>query len=125
MVFGLHRNHTINTSLFTSMILPGCPSPVQMTDVTSSELSETSRLYCSWDAVLLRYRQEGLDVGLINKSTPNLVGEHTLRKIGSSSFMLVIESLNRKTAYAYMDMTKDLDLSEQIPHQNFDPQCSP
>lgn len=64
----------------------------------SSELSETPRLYCSWDAVLLRYRQEGLDVGLINKSTPNLVGEHTLRKIGSSSFMLVIESLNRKTA---------------------------
>jgi len=36
-------------------------------------------LYRSWDAVL-RFRQEGLAVGLINKSTLNLVDEQTLRK---------------------------------------------
>jgi transketolase C-terminal domain/subunit len=53
-------------------------------------------LYRSWDAVL-RCRQEGLDVGLINKPTLNLVDEQTLRKIGSSPFVLVVESLNQKT----------------------------
>jgi transketolase C-terminal domain/subunit len=53
-------------------------------------------LYRSWDAVL-RCRQQGLDVGLINKPTLNLVDEQTLRKIGSSPFVLVVESLNQKT----------------------------
>lgn len=53
-------------------------------------------LYRSWDAVL-RVRQEGLDVGLINKATLNLVDEQTIRKIGSSPFVLVVESLNQKT----------------------------
>jgi len=49
-------------------------------------------LYRSWDAVL-RCRQEGLDVGLINKPTLNLVYEQTLMKIGTSSFVLVVESV--------------------------------
>ncbi|KAG1896922.1 thiamine diphosphate-binding protein [Suillus fuscotomentosus] len=99
-------------------------------------------LYRSWDAVL-RCRQEGLDVGLINKPTLNLVDEQTLRKIGSSPFVLVVESLNQKTGlgskmgtwlierqltpkYGYMGTTKEGcgGLSEQIPHQNLDPQCS-
>lgn len=97
-------------------------------------------LYRSWDAVL-RCRKEGLDVGLINKPTLNLVDEQTLRKIGSSPFVLVVESLNQKTGlgskmgtwlierqltpkYGYMGTTKEGcgGLSEQIPHQNLDPQ---
>ncbi|KAG1737144.1 thiamine diphosphate-binding protein [Suillus paluster] len=98
-------------------------------------------LYRSWDAVL-RCRQQGLDVGLINKPTLNLVDEETLKKIGSSPFVLVVESLNQKTGlgskmgtwlierqltpkYGYMGTTKEGcgGLSEQIPHQNLDPQA--
>ncbi|KAG2132939.1 thiamine diphosphate-binding protein [Suillus clintonianus] len=97
-------------------------------------------LYRSWDAVL-RCRKEGLDVGLINKPTLNLVDEQTLKKIGASPFVLVVESLNQKTGlgskmgtwlierqltpkYGYMGTTKEGcgGLSEQIPHQNLDPQ---
>ncbi|KAI6155512.1 thiamine diphosphate-binding protein [Pisolithus tinctorius] len=97
-------------------------------------------LYRSWDAVL-RCRQEGLDVGLINKPTLNVVDEQTIRKIGSSPFVLVVESFNQKTGlgskfgtwllerqltpkYGYMGTTKEGcgGLSEQIPFQNLDPQ---
>jgi transketolase len=97
-------------------------------------------LYRSRDAVL-RCRREGLDVGLINKPTLNLVDEQTLRKIGSSPFVLVVESLNQKTGlgskmgtwlierqltpkYGYMGTTKEGcgGLGEQIPYQNLDPQ---
>ncbi len=53
-------------------------------------------LYRSWDAVL-RCRQLGLDVGLVNKPTLNVVDEETIRKIGSSPFVLVVESFNQKT----------------------------
>lgn len=53
-------------------------------------------LYRSLDAVL-RCRQEGLDVGLINKPTLNVVDEQSLKKIGSSPFVLVVESFNQKT----------------------------
>ena len=53
-------------------------------------------LYRSWDAVL-RCRQEGLDVGLVNKPTLHSVDEETIRKIGSSPFVLVVESFNQKT----------------------------
>ena len=53
-------------------------------------------LYRSYDAVL-RLRQEGLEVGLINKSTLNVVDEETTKKIGSSPFVLVVETLNQKT----------------------------
>lgn len=58
-------------------------------------------LYRSWDAVL-RCRQEGLDVGLINKPTLNLVDERTIRKIGSSPFVLVVESLSQKTGVSLL-----------------------
>ncbi|KAI0071986.1 thiamine diphosphate-binding protein [Panus rudis PR-1116 ss-1] len=97
-------------------------------------------LYRSWDAVL-RCRQEGLDVGLINKPTLNLVDEETIRKIGSTPFVLVVESLNQKTGlgsrfgtwllerqltpkYGYMGTNKEGcgGLTEQIPHQGLDPQ---
>jgi len=53
-------------------------------------------LHRSYDAVL-RCRQEGLDVGLINKPTLNIVDEEVIRKIGSSPFVLVVECLNQKT----------------------------
>jgi len=97
-------------------------------------------LYRSWDAVL-RCRQQGLDVGLINKSTLNIVDEETIKKIGSSPFVLVVESLNQKTGlgskfgtwllerrltpkYGYMGSNKEGcgGLWEQIPHQGLDPQ---
>lgn len=97
-------------------------------------------LYRSWDAVL-RCRQEGLDVGLINKPTLNVVDEQTIRKIGSSPFVLVVESFNQKTGlgskfgtwllerqltpkYGYIGTTKEGcgGLTEQIFYQNLDPQ---
>jgi transketolase C-terminal domain/subunit len=53
-------------------------------------------LYRSVDAVD-RLREEGLDVGLINKSTLNVVDEKVLKEIGSTEFVLVVESLNQKT----------------------------
>jgi transketolase len=98
-------------------------------------------LYRSWDAVL-RCRQQGLDVGLVNKPTLNLVDEQTIRKIGQSPFVLVVESFNQKTGlgskfgtwllerqltpkYGYMGTTKEGcgGLWEQIPFQNLDPQA--
>ncbi|KAF7298624.1 Transketolase [Mycena indigotica] len=98
-------------------------------------------LYRSWDAVL-RCRETGLDVGLVNKPTLNLVDEETLRKIGSTGFVLVVESLNQKTGlgskmgtwllerqlkprYGYMGTTREGagGLWEQIPHQGLDPQA--
>ncbi|KAH9966952.1 thiamine diphosphate-binding protein [Lactifluus volemus] len=97
-------------------------------------------LYRSYDAVL-RVRQEGLDVGIVNKPTLNLVDEQTLRKIGTSPFVLVVESLSRKTGlgsrfgtwllerqltprYGYLGTNKEGcgGLQEQIPHQGLDPQ---
>jgi len=97
-------------------------------------------LYRSWDAVL-RCRQEGLDVGLVNKPSLNVVDEQTTRKIGSSPFVLVVESFNQKTGlgskfgtwllerqltpkYGYIGTTKEGcgGLWEQIPFQNLDPQ---
>ncbi|KAJ7082868.1 transketolase [Mycena belliarum] len=98
-------------------------------------------LYRSWDAVL-RCRELGLDVGLINKPSLNLIDEQTIRKIGSSPFVLVVESFNQKTGlgskfgtwllerqltprYGYMGTTREGSggLWEQIPHQSLDPQA--
>jgi len=95
-------------------------------------------LYRSYDAVL-RLRQEGLEVGLINKSTLNIVDEETINKVGSSPFVLVVETLNQKTglgskygtwllerglapAYAYMGTIKEGcgGLHEQVPFQGLD-----
>ncbi|KAI0246960.1 thiamine diphosphate-binding protein [Lactifluus subvellereus] len=97
-------------------------------------------LYRSYDAVL-RVRQEGLDVGIVNKPTLNLVDEQTLRKIGSSPFVLVVESMSRKTGlgsrfgtwllerqltprYGYLGTNKEGcgGLQEQIPYQGLGPQ---
>ena len=57
-------------------------------------------LYRSYDAAL-RLRKEGLDVGLINKSTLNIVDEETIKKAGSSPFVLVVETLNKKTGVCF------------------------
>ena len=53
-------------------------------------------VYRALDAVD-RLRSEGVDVGLVNKSTLNVVDEDAMRKYGSSPFVLVAESLNQKT----------------------------
>ncbi len=61
-------------------------------------------LYRSWDAVQRR-RQQGIDVGLINKATLNLVDEETIRKIGTTGFVLVVESFNQKTGVSSSGFT--------------------
>jgi transketolase len=53
-------------------------------------------LYRSLDAVET-LRAEGLDVGLINKPTLNVVDEETIKVYGSSPFVLVVESIAQKT----------------------------
>ncbi|KAH8116771.1 thiamine diphosphate-binding protein [Phellopilus nigrolimitatus] len=97
-------------------------------------------LYRSYDAVL-RLRGQGMNIGLINKTTLNLVDENVIRKIGTSPFVLVVESQNQKTGlgskfgtwllerrltpkYGYMGTLKEGcgGLQEQIPHQGLDPQ---
>ena len=53
-------------------------------------------LYRALDAVE-RFREEGVDVGLINKATLNVVDEQAIKDIGSTEFVLVVESLNQRT----------------------------
>ncbi|KAM6489153.1 thiamine diphosphate-binding fold [Amanita muscaria] len=97
-------------------------------------------LYRSWDAVI-RCRAQGIKVGLINKPTLNHVDEQVIKKIGQTSFVLVVESQNQKTGlgskfgtwllergltpkYAYIGAKKEGagGLWEQIPYQGLDPQ---
>jgi transketolase len=52
--------------------------------------------YRCLDAVL-QLRRQGLEVGLINKPTLNVVDEDTLTLVGTSPFVLVVESQNVKT----------------------------
>ncbi|KAJ7589970.1 thiamine diphosphate-binding protein [Mycena floridula] len=92
-------------------------------------------LYRSLDAVLT-CRENGIDVGLINKPSLNIVDEEMMKKIGKSPFVLIVESLNRKTGlgskfgtwllergltpkYGYLGTVKEGcgGLWEQIPHQ--------
>ncbi|KAJ5368993.1 uncharacterized protein N7496_008753 [Penicillium cataractarum] len=53
-------------------------------------------VYRSLDAVE-SLRREGIDVGLINKPTLNVVDEDAIRNYGSTPFVLVIESIAQKT----------------------------
>ncbi|PZU93722.1 MAG: transketolase [Leptolyngbya sp.] len=53
-------------------------------------------LYRALDAVE-RLKQEGIDVGLINKATLNVIDEETMAKVGKAPFVLVTEAFNRKT----------------------------
>jgi transketolase len=96
-------------------------------------------LYRALDAVE-RLKQEGIDVGLINKPTLNTIDEDMLAKIGKSPMVLVVESFNRKTGlgsrfgslllergftpkYAHLGTYKEGcgGLWEQFPHQGIDP----
>jgi transketolase len=96
-------------------------------------------LYRSLDAVE-RLKQDGLDVGLINKPTLNLVDEEMMAKVGRSPFVLVVEAFNRKTGlgsrfgtwllergcspkYAYLGTHEEGcgGLWEQFPYQGLDP----
>ena len=96
-------------------------------------------LYRSLDAVE-RLRADGVDVGLINKATLNVVDEAMIAKLGRSPFVLVVEAFNRRTGlgsrygswllergftprYGYLGTHKEGcgGLWEQFPHQGLDP----
>lgn len=96
-------------------------------------------LYRALDAVE-RAREAGLNVGLINKPTLNVVDEDTLARIGKSPFVLVVEGQNIKTGlgsrfgtwllrrgltpkFDVMAVSKPGEggIAEHIPHQGLDP----
>ncbi|MBF2001291.1 MAG: transketolase [Synechococcales cyanobacterium C42_A2020_086] len=96
-------------------------------------------LYRALDAVE-RLKQEGMDVGLINKPTLNVVDEAMMAKVGTAPFVLVVEAFNRKTGlgsrfgtwllergftpkYGYLGTHEEGcgGLWEQYPHQGLDP----
>jgi len=96
-------------------------------------------VYRALDAVE-RLKQEGIDVGLINKATLNVVDEETMAKVGQSPFVLVVEAFNRKTGlgsrfgtwllergyapkYKYLGTHEEGcgGLWEQFPYQGLDP----
>jgi transketolase len=96
-------------------------------------------LYRSLDAVE-RLKQSGLDVGLINKPTLNVIDEEAIAKVGKAPFVLVVEAFNRRTGlgsrfgswllergftpkYAHLGTHKEGcgGLWEQYPHQGIDP----
>jgi transketolase C-terminal domain/subunit/transketolase N-terminal domain/subunit len=96
-------------------------------------------LYRALDAVE-RLREEGVEVGLINKNTLNVVDEETMAKLGAAPFCLVVEGQNRETGlgirfgswllergltpkYGYMGAVRPGagGLGEQIPHQGLAP----
>ncbi|MEE4270417.1 MAG: transketolase C-terminal domain-containing protein [Thermoanaerobaculales bacterium] len=52
--------------------------------------------YRALDAVE-RLRADGIDVGIVNKPTLNVVDEEMLAKIGAGRWVLVVEDLNRRT----------------------------
>ncbi len=81
-------------------------------------------------------RNDGLEVGLINKATLNVIDEEMVEKVGKSPFALVVESQNSKTGlgvrygtwllergfapkYALMGTSKigHGGIAEQLPHQ--------
>lgn len=93
----------------------------------------------SLDAVE-RARAAGIDVGLINKPTLNVVDEAMMKKLGAAPFVLVVESQNTRTGlgsrfgswllerglapkYAAMGVSKHGrgGLSEHMFHQGLDP----
>ncbi len=96
-------------------------------------------VYRALDAVE-RLKQEGINVGLINKTTLNVVDEEMMAKVGSAPFVLVTESFNRRTGlgsrfgswllergytpkFAYLGTHEEGcgGLWEQFPHQGIDP----
>ncbi len=96
-------------------------------------------LYRAVDAVE-RLKQEGIEVGLINKSTLNVIDEDMMAKLGKSPFVLVVEAFNRRTGlgsrfgswllergytpkFAYLGTHEEGcgGLWEQYPYQGLDP----
>ncbi|MFP4192180.1 MAG: transketolase C-terminal domain-containing protein [Candidatus Hydrogenedentota bacterium] len=97
-------------------------------------------LYRSLDAVD-RLRKEGVDVGLINKPTLNVVDEDSLTRMAETPFVLTVEAQNRHTGlgirmgtwflereltprYAHMGTTKAGagGLAEHVFHQGMGPE---
>ncbi len=97
-------------------------------------------LYRTLDAVE-RLQQEGIDVGLINKPTLNVIDEEMLAKVGKAPFVLVVEAFNRRTGlgsrfgswllergltpkFAHLGTHKEGcgGLWEQFPYQGIDPE---
>ncbi|MCX7592796.1 MAG: transketolase [Fischerella sp.] len=97
-------------------------------------------LYRALDAVE-RLKQQGIDVGLINKPTLNVIDEEMLAKVGKAPFVLIVEALNRRTGlgsrfgswllergftpkFAHLGIHKEGcgGLWEQFPHQGLDPE---
>ncbi|NMG58523.1 transketolase [Geitlerinema sp. P-1104] len=95
-------------------------------------------LYRALDAVE-RLKQEGIDVGLINKPTLNVVDEEMMTKLGNSPMVLVVEAFNRRTGlgsrfgswllergfspkFAFLGTHEEGcgGLWEQFPHQGID-----
>jgi transketolase C-terminal domain/subunit len=98
-------------------------------------ISYGEMLYRCLDAVE-QLRTEGIQVGLINKTTLNVQDEKMLAKVGKSPFALIVESQNSKTGlgcrygtwllekglapkYAAMGTSRigHGGLDEQLPHQ--------
>lgn len=96
-------------------------------------------LYRALDAVE-RARAEGIDVGLINKPTLNVVDEDALKTVGDTPFALIVEGQNLNTGlgsrygswllkrglapkYDVLAVTKPGEggIAEHIPHQGLDP----
>ena len=92
-------------------------------------------LYRALDAVE-HARKEGIDVGLINKPTLNVVDEAMMKKVGGAPFAVIVEGQNENTglgsrfgtwllerglspAFAVMAVTKvgKGGTSEQVPYQ--------
>ena len=86
--------------------------------------------------IVEEFREKGIKVGLINKVTLNAVDEEIMERIGTSPFVMVIESLNSRTGlgvrfgtwllergfsprYDYMGTTRpgNCGQEEQILHQ--------
>ena len=96
-------------------------------------------IYRALDAVE-RLKQEGIEVGLINKATLNVIDEDMMAKVGQAPFVLVTESFNRRTGlgsrfgswllergytpkFAFLGTHEEGcgGLWEQFPHQGIDP----
>jgi transketolase C-terminal domain/subunit/transketolase N-terminal domain/subunit len=94
--------------------------------------------YRCLDAVI-QMRSRGIELGLINKPTLNVVDEEMLAKVGRSPFVMVVESQNSKTGlgirfgtwllerglhprYTYLGTSKigQGGIDEQLPHQGLD-----
>ncbi|MBN1653671.1 MAG: transketolase [Deltaproteobacteria bacterium] len=97
-------------------------------------------LYRALDAVE-RLRKENIEVGLVNKTTLNVIDSDVLKKIGQSGFVLVVESQNQNTGlgmrfgtwlleqglspkYVHIGLRRKGNggLEEQMAYQGLDPE---